>query len=718
LPLKLHENTITLLLGEAEAEDGNDSDMGSETENESENDEDEDEDENKVRRDAPRPTESSVLAIDIDLSLSAWTNASQYYDQKKTAVVKEVNTLKSTTLALKSAERKIAADLKKGLTQEKEVLRPVRKQFWFEKFHYFVSSDGYLVLGGKDAQQNEILYRRYLRKGDIYVHADMNGASSVIIKNNPATPDAPIPPSTLSQAGSLSVASSSAWDSKAMMSAWWVNSDQVSKTAPTGEYLTTGGFIVRGKKNFMPPAQMLLGFAAMFQISEESKARHRKHRIQEPSKSDLEASMTSFTEDGAGTLASHGTHQGSDNESDEEFPDAKLDATNAGSDDEDFPDATLEAIKNDVDSEDAAGPAGSESDSEDDEDIGPSKNPLQSTSITSANDRVGGLSGDSANRPPLTVSNLETHSSSSVADTEGTIKTGPRHLSAKERQLLRKGHDPASVANKKAENDSQDEGTDDATLSVISSMKPKNQPLPRGKRGKQKKAAAKYAYQDEEDRALAIRLLGSNSGQDAAAAEAAARKAKEEEALAQKNRRREQHLKSQAIGKAEEEARRAAIEGTNEDDANDEDEDSTRLTLLSLDTFVGRPLPGDELLALIPVCAPWSALAAYKYKAKLQPGAMKKGKAVNEILGKWQSAAINPRFVDPNSEDVERIWPREVELIKGWKALEVVGVIPVTKVRVMMAGGGDGKGVSGGGSGAKGKGKGGRGGRGSKKKKH
>ena len=41
-----------------------------------------------------------------------------------------------------------------------------------------------------------------------------------------------------------------------VMSAWWVESHQVSKTATTGEYLTVGSFMVRGKKNFLPPVQL------------------------------------------------------------------------------------------------------------------------------------------------------------------------------------------------------------------------------------------------------------------------------------------------------------------------------------------------------------------------------------------------------------------------------------------------------------------------------
>ena len=264
-----------------------------------------------------RKTEDKQLAVDIDLAHSAWANARQYHENKRSAAKKQEKTAQASQKALKSTEQKVMADLKKVLKKEKEVLRPVRKQMWFEKFIYFISSDKYLVLAGKDAQQNEILYRRYLKKGDIYVHADLHGAATVIIKNNPMTPDAPIPPTTLSQAGHLAVCTSSAWDSKAGMSAWWVTADQVSKTAPTGEYLTTGGFMVRGKKNFLPPAQLLLGFAVLFQISEESKARHVKHRLL-----DVEMPDTPDLTDGETIAESSIAGDGSSDDSDDDFPDA------------------------------------------------------------------------------------------------------------------------------------------------------------------------------------------------------------------------------------------------------------------------------------------------------------------------------------------------------------------------------------------------------------
>jgi predicted ribosome quality control (RQC) complex YloA/Tae2 family protein len=79
----------------------------------------------------------------------------------------------------------------------------MRKVHWFEKFNWFISSENYLVISGRDAQQNEMVVKRYMSKGDIYVHADLHGASSTIIKNH--RPDHTIPPLTLNQAGCFTV---------------------------------------------------------------------------------------------------------------------------------------------------------------------------------------------------------------------------------------------------------------------------------------------------------------------------------------------------------------------------------------------------------------------------------------------------------------------------------------------------------------------------------
>ncbi|KAI7373367.1 hypothetical protein KC328_g16666, partial [Hortaea werneckii] len=666
LPLKLQENTVTLLLAEFEDEPEDDGYID-ETESEASDSEDETRESKRSEQ-----TKDKRLAIEIDLALSPWANARQYYDQRRTAASKQEKTAQASAVALKNTESRVLADLKKGLKQEKDVLRPVRKQMWFEKFVYFLSSDGYLVLAGRDAQQNEILYRRYLRKGDVYVHADLHGAASVVIKNQTNTPEAPIPPSTLAQAGNLAVCTSSAWDSKAVMSAWWVNSDQVSKTAPTGEYLTTGGFMIKGKKNFLPPAQLLLGFAVLFRISEESKARHVKHRVQDDD--GQKTAPAGATSDGG---------QGENDDDDDDFPDAQPNGNASeedGNEDDEFPDAQANmSVASAEEDEDHARPEAS--------------NPLQGgeAKLEGQNEQQEEDSSSESEEDDATHEGDET---TSVAHETADVSTKPAAEQAKD-ALLSASRDSSARERK-----------EHRKAAAQAAQKKKGGPKVRGKKGKAKKIAQKYADQDEEDREMAMQLLGSRAAEQKREAEASTKVEKQETAEEARMRRKAQHQKAQKQGLEAEEIRRLNLEEGVE--ALDEEE-SAQLT--QLDSLVGTPLPGDEILEAIPICAPWASLGKYKYKAKMQPGQQKKGKALREVLGRWQKDASDNKKLDQQSQDNEKIWPREAELIKGWKEAEIVGVIPVKSVRVMMSGGGGGGDKKGGG----GKGKGGGRGKGSKK---
>ena len=139
--LKLAEGVITLLLAEEGAEEEEES--GEEDRDVSEPEQESDDDEVALKK----MKEQQKLRVDIKLVLSGWANAREYYSEKKTAAVKEDRTIQASTKALKSTERKVLTDLKKGLNKEKQLLRPVRQQMWFEKFYFFISTDGYLVLG-------------------------------------------------------------------------------------------------------------------------------------------------------------------------------------------------------------------------------------------------------------------------------------------------------------------------------------------------------------------------------------------------------------------------------------------------------------------------------------------------------------------------------------------------------------------------------------------
>lgn len=635
LPLKLNENTMTLLLDEEQFDDDDDIEDSYETDS----DVSDSEDESTEKKEPKQKAEEKRLTIDIDLALSPWSNARQYYDQKRNAASKEMKTLESSSKALKSQETRIAQDLKKGLKQEKAILRPVRKQMWFEKFIWFISSDGYLILGGKDAQQSEILYKKYLKKGDVYLHADIQGAASVIIRNNPKTPDAPIPPSTLSQAGSLVVSCSSAWDSKAGMSAWWVNADQVSKSASGGDFLPAGSFSVKGKKNFLPPAVLLLGFGVVFHISEASKAGHVKHRIH----------------DGDGPGASASVAETRATETENNVPELDDDQ---GSEDDDEDDHQ-------------------ESDDEIDQET--SANPLQTQPASEP------LISDGDEDPIVQeLEDLQIDDKLDVHD---------------------KDDDPDSDAETEMTESHPAAGTQ------ASSNKKVAPPAKRGKKAKAKKIATKYKDQDEEDRLAAQQLIGASAGQEKARAEAESKAAREAELAFQKERRRAQHQRTQKETAAAEEARKAMLEqGGNDADEGDDDKMNV------LDALVGTPIRGDEILEAIPICAPWAALGKLKYKAKLQPGAQKKGKAVKEIVGHWLAVAAGAKgkVIDEKSEDNERMWPREIELLKGWKVEEVTNTVPVSKVRVMMAGGTAGAASKG--AGGKNKGNKGGSGKGSKRR--
>ncbi|KAK4466693.1 ribosome quality control complex subunit 2 [Cladorrhinum samala] len=629
LPMKLSEGIMTLLLGEEEEEE------------EAAEEENFDYDTDEEFADEKEPEKGKGgdrrLEIDINLKLTPWNNATEYYEQKRTVASKAQKTVQQSVIALKNAEQKITEDLKKGLKQEKPILQPIRKQMWFEKFIWFISSDGYLVLGGRDAQQNEILYKRYLRRGDVYVHADMHGAASVIIKNNPKTPDAPVPPSTLTQAGNLSVCCSSAWDSKAAMGAWWVNADQVSKSAPAGEYLPVGSFMVRGKKNLLPPALLTLGFGLMFRISEESKGKHVKHRLYDSADIGTTgaASVTTAAGPDEDDLVSEKGTQNGDLESDDEDASAHDEEQKA--------------------------------------------NPLQTSGAGGGDEEEEAEDGE----PPS-----EQLAQVKVAD------ESPKAAQAEE-----VAHDDSSDDEKEeAESSLGASGTGTPSRTSHQQQQPqKKAPLKRGQRSKAKKIAAKYKDQDEEDRVLMEELLGVAAARQKAEAEAAAKAQKEAEAAAARERRRiAQERTKKQIAEHEEIRRMMLEEGVEMLD------DAETMEATPLDALVGTPLVGDEILEAIPICAPWAALNKVKYKVKLQPGQVKKGKAIKEIVERWRLAAGKKGVVDEQSQDSEKMWPREVELIKGMKVEEAFNTVPVGKVTVMMTGGqsgGGGGGKAGGGGG-------------------
>jgi hypothetical protein len=150
-----------------------------------------------------------------------------------------------------------------------------------------MTSEGFLVVLGKDQQQSELMFRKHMKRDDIYVHADVQGALSCFVfakkqVNDKADSDEirrlRVTPLAIQEAGVAVVCHSNAWSAKLLISAYWVKAEQVSKTDSTGCVLPVGLFVIYGEKNFLPPMPLEMGFGVMFCLDADSAMRHEKDR--------------------------------------------------------------------------------------------------------------------------------------------------------------------------------------------------------------------------------------------------------------------------------------------------------------------------------------------------------------------------------------------------------------------------------------------------------
>lgn len=195
-------------------------------------------------------TKGQIFDVKISFRLSVSDNAEKAYDNNKKFKTKLSGAKKSLN---KTLEELIKARNKKKIEDNKVIEKTVKKEknFWFERFRWFISSEGNIVVGGRDAKTNDLVVKKYLKEGDRYSHADVQGAPSIIIKSkNYQGLQNPISESTLEEACVYAASFSKAWKQFAEAQAYWVLPEQVSKTPQSGEFVPHGAFIIRGKRNY------------------------------------------------------------------------------------------------------------------------------------------------------------------------------------------------------------------------------------------------------------------------------------------------------------------------------------------------------------------------------------------------------------------------------------------------------------------------------------
>lgn len=89
-----------------------------------------------------------------------------YYDEKKAALEKRGKTVAANSKVLKQVTAKTVQALAKS--EATSAIREMRKVYWFEKFNWFITSEGYLVVSGRDLQQSELLVKRYASMIEAY----------------------------------------------------------------------------------------------------------------------------------------------------------------------------------------------------------------------------------------------------------------------------------------------------------------------------------------------------------------------------------------------------------------------------------------------------------------------------------------------------------------------------------------------------------------------
>jgi len=191
------------------------------------------------------------MEIEIDLNKTIEENATSYFEKSKLAKKKMNGLKKAIKITQKLAEKKI-------IVSKKEI----KKQKWFEKYRWFFTSDGLLVVGGKTAQQNEEIVKKRMDKKDIYFHAEVYGAPHCVIKLSESKLSN-VPAQSMAEVAQFAVTFSKAFETgQSSADAYSVKPDQVSKRAPSGTSLGTGAFMIYGERNWFrtTPLSCAIGY--------------------------------------------------------------------------------------------------------------------------------------------------------------------------------------------------------------------------------------------------------------------------------------------------------------------------------------------------------------------------------------------------------------------------------------------------------------------------
>lgn len=566
--LNLIKNEIIVELPDEEAEDEN---SDSESDSDSSDSDFDSESEKKPKQNKKQNT----VEVKIDITQSAFANSSTYFTAKKSANEKQKKTELNAAHAIKSSERKIQHDLRKIEKESKQNVefKQLRPKHWFEKFFWFLSSEGYLCVAGRDTNQTDILYYKYFdNETDVLVSNDLDDGLKVFIKNPFKNKDVPV--TTYIQAGAFSLSTTKAWENKNVISPWFVKGSEVSKKDFDGTILSPGLLSVSKEKTYLPPCQLNMGAALLWVGDQDTTDKYKnikKNFIEELELKLVDVESSHFNK------------------------------------------------------------------------VTELKEMLEKLKIKEANENNQAEFFDK--------------------DT------------------------------KQVEEIAEEEGFEDVVMPGVNGQ---IQSRIRGKKSKLKKIKEKYGDQDEEERRLRMSVLGTLKQAD---------KKEEPTELNKSDSRKEATLKRQRKTQQKIHQLNKLIDELESPDIPEVEEDVLHAVVdkdpyyIEIAGLVPSPNKTNEIKDCIPIFAPWQSLQKYAYKVKVQPGTLKKGKTVADIMEYFKK---HTKELQKEGSD----WFDKSNQIELINQQEFMAMLTASKFKVSYSVSGESKGKSNSKSSSKGKGKG------------
>jgi len=200
------------------------------------------------------------MKITLFYNRSIHENAAYYYQLSKEAREK----LAGVDKAIEDSRKELESSEK----VEKKHVRVVRQKEWFERYHSAKTTGNLLMIGGRNAQQNDQLVSKYMDETDLFFHADIQGGTVVILKIKGALEHGEIgegggraiepDEQDFAEAAQFAASFSNAWkNGNASVDVYAVSKNQLTKNV-SGGFVPSGAFAILGERKWFRNTKLAL----------------------------------------------------------------------------------------------------------------------------------------------------------------------------------------------------------------------------------------------------------------------------------------------------------------------------------------------------------------------------------------------------------------------------------------------------------------------------